>query len=85
MSVSELYEQTLKKYKYFLKGYVVPLIEVEDWIKTYNINRIDYNCITCDTHISPKLPFATKELRGYLTNSCLCSKVSKVMYVNVRK
>ncbi len=56
----------------FLGGYLTPIVSSEDWSRTYGIELKEDNCKRCGHVLCIDKPFATKDVRGFVSGPCEC-------------
>jgi hypothetical protein len=66
----DLSKRTRKHYDEFM----VPLAKTESWATKYNLDSESAECPFCSQYLVPMLPFATKNSRGIMFESCDCNE-----------
>lgn len=61
-----------KEFEWQLEGLILPQIEINQWIETYNLGYSTIPCKKCQKEKHPMFPIASKDLRGFVYESCEC-------------
>jgi len=59
----------------FFGTYLSPLISPERWSEIHKIHIFIEKCSCCGRLLKVNKPFATKELRGFLSGPCECGNL----------
>lgn len=69
-------------YKKALEGFLIPQVDINEWIKQYNIEVKLIVCQNCSTEKFPHLPIASKKYRGFIYETCECDQSPPFAYVD---
>jgi hypothetical protein len=56
----------------FLKGYLIPIENLDNWCKKYDLKVKQANCKNCNRILKTDTPFVTNEYRGLFSKPCIC-------------
>jgi hypothetical protein len=67
----------IAKLKEYFRGFLFPQIELTEWADMHDLSLTPIECPICSEKLHPRIPFASKDMRGIIFDQCSCEEYPK--------